>query len=85
MPGERSATIDRVQEAPDELWSLKQVAAYLGISVDYARHTWASWVDQGVTPIRLNGKERGALRFRRGEILALLTRWQVVQQASNHV
>lgn len=62
-----------------ELWSLKQVAGYLGISVEYARREWVRWIDEGVNPIRLNGKSKGALRFLKSEIVALTERWRVQQ------
>lgn len=60
----------------DELWSLKQVAGYLGISVDYARRVWVQWTDKGVNHIRLHGKPKGALRFSKSEIIALTNRWR---------
>ena len=65
--------------SPPELMTLKQVAEYLGISVDYARRTWVKWTDHGVNPIRLNGKAKGALRFKKTEIIALVERWRVQQ------
>lgn len=62
----------------DPLMSLAQVAAYLGISLDYARHVWPEWVEHGVNPIRLNGRPKGPLRFKQSEILALVDSWRVV-------
>lgn len=62
-----------------ELWSLKQVASDLGISVEYARREWVRWVDEGVNPIRLHGKSKGALRFLKSEIVALTEHWRVQQ------
>ena len=61
----------------DPLMSLEQVADYLGMSLDYARHVWPQWVDKKVNPIRLNGKPKGPLRFRQSEILALVDSWRV--------
>ena len=62
----------------DPLMTLAQVAAYLGMSLDYARHIWPQWVDYGVNPIRLNGKPKGPLRFKQSEILALVDNWGTV-------
>ena len=76
MASGRSNSAYEAQQARDELWSLKQVCDYLGITVDYGRHVWPSWVAQGVNSIRLNGNPRGALRFRRNDIFALTDRWQ---------
>ncbi len=62
----------------DPLMTLAQVAGYLGISLDYARHVWPQWLDQKVNPIRLNRKPKGPLRFKQSEILALVDSWRVV-------
>lgn len=62
----------------DPLMTLAQVAAYLSISLDYARHVWPEWVEHGINPIRLNGKTKGPLRFKQSEILVLVDSWRVV-------
>ena len=67
-----------VSPPKDPLMTLAQVAGYLGISLDYARHVWPQWVNRKVNPIRLHGKAKGPLRFKQSEILALVDSWRVV-------
>lgn len=65
---------------PDKEWlSLKDVAQYFSMSIDYARRSWVEWIDQGVNPMRLNGNAKGALRFKKSEIVVLAERWRVQQ------
>lgn len=61
-----------------DLWTPKQVADYLQMSVPTLDRRVSGWRKYGVKVIRKNGLPKGHRLFKRSEILKLKDHWQNV-------
>jgi hypothetical protein len=57
--------------------TLSDVATLLKKSRSFVFKAWPEWVGRGVRPVRIGGREKGRLLFRRAEIEQLLEHWRV--------
>lgn len=62
----------------DVYLTTKEVAEFFKQSESWVLHSWPTWIEFGVRPIRLNGHHKGRLIFKKSQLINMAEQWVVV-------
>ena len=63
----------------DTYLNVEQVAQLFGVSKSFVHQNWPGWIKYGVRPIRLNGKQKGRLMWKKSQLIDMIEKKWVVK------